>query len=80
MDRPPRERSEVLVNKPEDVAFVRQLVEQVEAWRQVSRVRCVLHCEAWLVSQVRMLMMMCCFLGGTFVRAAVLRSCTCRGF
>lgn len=26
----------MLVNKPEDVAFVRQLVEQVEAWRQVG--------------------------------------------
>lgn len=38
VDRPARERSEVLVNKPEDVAFVRQLVEQVEAWRQVGAI------------------------------------------
>ncbi|PRW61321.1 poly(A)-specific ribonuclease PARN isoform X3 [Chlorella sorokiniana] len=36
IDRPPRERSEVLVSKPEDVAFVGQLVAEVEAWRQAE--------------------------------------------
>lgn len=39
VDRPPRERSDVLVRKPEDVAFVAALVEQVTEWLQ-ARARC----------------------------------------
>lgn len=36
VDRPQRARSDVLLTKPEDVAFVAELVEQVTAWVQVG--------------------------------------------
>lgn len=35
VDRPPRERSEVLVRKAEDVAFVKDTVASVAEWLQV---------------------------------------------
>ena len=36
IDRPRQERSDVLVRKPEDVAFVQQLVARVTEWMQAS--------------------------------------------
>ena len=36
VDRPQRERSEVLVTKPEDKAYVEEVVARVTGWMQAS--------------------------------------------